>query len=111
MPAAHSPSNLSAVPIPQLNIAALTYVWSGQQGVNGEAVVAQTCRACEALLFLPLRASCSPPHCHPPPAGDVSNYASQLYSPLAYRPASALEASPDLRQPHFSNCSVPLVMW
>ncbi|PRW56188.1 raffinose synthase [Chlorella sorokiniana] len=73
----HSPGNLSARPIPQLNIAALTYVWSGQQGVNG----------------------------------DVSNYASQLYAPLAYRPASTLEASPDLRQPHFSNCSVPLVMW
>ena len=36
-PAAHSPGNLSARPIPQLKIAALTYVWSGQQGVNGEA--------------------------------------------------------------------------
>ncbi|EFN56638.1 hypothetical protein CHLNCDRAFT_144434 [Chlorella variabilis] len=34
------------------------------------------------------------------------------YEPLAYRFGSgALEASPDLRQPLFSNCTVPVVMW
>ena len=59
----------------------------------------------------PLTRPLSCPLRRPSPAGDVSNYASQLYPPLAYRPASAFEASPDLQQPHFSNCSVPLIMW
>lgn len=33
------------------------------------------------------------------------------YAPLEFRPASRLEGSPDLRQPRFSACQVPLVMW
>ena len=43
--------------------------------------------------------------------GDVLKGASLAYAPLAVRPASALEGAPDLRQPAFSNCTVPLVMW
>lgn len=124
-PAAHSPGNLSARPIPQLNIAALTYVWSGQQGVNGEAACGPLAHSWRCASNQPACASTAALPSHPPllirllscplrrpsTAGDVSNYASQLYPPLAYRPASAFEASPDLQQPHFSNCSVPLIMW
>ncbi|KAL4427723.1 hypothetical protein ABPG75_001812 [Micractinium tetrahymenae] len=33
------------------------------------------------------------------------------YAPLVFRPAAALEPSPDLQQPSFSACTVPVVMW
>ena len=33
------------------------------------------------------------------------------YEPLVYRFASSLEATPDLINPQFSNCTVPIVVW
>lgn len=42
---------------------------------------------------------------------DVLPNALAHYAPLEVRPASRLEGSPDLQQPAFSKCTVPLIIW
>lgn len=42
---------------------------------------------------------------------DVYAHANGFFTRLEFRAAGAYEGAPDLREPRFSSCSVPLVMW
>lgn len=115
----HSPASASAVPVPELNISGISYTWAGAHAASAFQLPATVAvpAGLPAPLLPGMAQPCAPVYEHgdqlPRLAGPDGRHAGTplRYVPLAFRPAGALEASPDLQHPWFDTCFVPVVLW